>query len=100
MLSSREQRVWDDVQRFWAEEVEEPSRAAPHATGLGKRVLRDREVLQIAVLVGMRITVVLLLLGALVPGLALGVATAFGWALSRGRPQPGAPDTSPDGTPH
>ena len=100
MLSSQEQRVWDDVQRFWAEEVEEPSRAARPAPGRSDRASRDRAVLQVAVVVGVRITVVLLLFGALVPGLAIGVATALGWALSHSWPRlsrRGAPGTPPTG---
>ena len=100
MLSVQEQRVWDDVQRFWAEEVDEPPRAAPVAPTRRGRSERDQAVLQVAVVVGARITVVLLLLGALLPGLAVGVATALGWALSHSRPRPsrqGAPDTAPDG---
>ncbi len=95
MLSSQEQRIWDDVRRFWAEEVEEPSPAARRAPGRG-RASRDRAVLQVAVVVGSRITVVLLLWGALVPGLAVGLATALGWALSHSWPRlsgQGAPGT-------
>jgi hypothetical protein len=96
VLSSQEQQIWDDVQRFWAEEVEEPTpaaRRAPHRSG---RASHDRAVLQVAVVIGSRITVVLLLLGALVPGLAVGLATALGWALSHSWPRPsgqGAPGT-------
>ena len=100
MLSVEEQRVWDDVQRFWAEEVEEPSRAAPSAPSRRRRASHDRAVLQVAMVVGARITIVLLLFGALVPGLAVGVATALGWALGHSWPQlrrQGAPDTSSDG---
>ena len=87
MLSDQEQRVWDDVQRFWTEEVEEPSRVAPPAPSRRRRASRDRAVLQVAVIVGARITVVLLLFGALVPGLAVGVATALGWAMGHSWPQ-------------
>ena len=101
MLSVQEQRIWNDVQRFWAEEVEEPARAAPPAPNRRGRSWRDRAVLQVAVVVGTRITVVLLLLGALVPGLAVGVATALAWALGHSWPQPsghGAPDGGEDRT--
>ena len=100
MLSSQEQRVWDDVQRFWAGEVQEPSRATPPAPHRRRRASRDRAVLQVAVIVGVRITIVLLLFGALVPGLAVGVTTALGWALGRTWPQvrgQGAPKTRPNG---
>ena len=101
MLSVHEQRVWDEVQRFWAEEAEEPSRVAPPAPNRRRRVSRDRAVLQVAVVVGARVTVVLLLFGALVAGLAVGVATALAWALGRSWPQlreqQGAQDASPDG---
>jgi hypothetical protein len=99
VLSRQEQRVWDDVQRFWAEEVEEPSRAAPPAPSRRKPASRDVTGLHVAVVVGVRIAIVLVLFGALVPGLAVGVATALGWALGHSWPQlsrQGAPDTLPN----
>jgi hypothetical protein len=33
VLSSQEQRIWDDVLRFWVEEAEEPPLATPGAGG-------------------------------------------------------------------
>jgi hypothetical protein len=100
VLSRQEQRVWDDVQRFWGEEIEEPPRAALPALSRRKRPSREPADLPVAVLVGARITIVLILLGALVPGLAVGVATALGWALWHVWPQlsgQGAPGTPPNG---
>jgi hypothetical protein len=56
VLSRQEQQIWDEVQRFWAEEVEEPPRAAPSRT---KGASRDEADLPVAVIVGTRITIVL-----------------------------------------
>ncbi len=83
MLSRRDQRIWDDVQRFWAEEAEEPPRAAPSAPSHRKRASRDPADLPAAVVAGAWITIVLVLFGAPAAGLAVGVATALGWALWR-----------------
>ena len=42
MLSSQEQQVWDDVQRFWAEEAEEPPLLVPEpARGRWRRTTDD-----------------------------------------------------------
>jgi hypothetical protein len=96
VLSSQEQQIWDEVQRFWAEEVEEPPRAAPSRT---KGASRDQADLPITVIVGTRITIVLVLFGAMVAALTIGIATALGWALWHNWPQLNgqrAPSSSPD----
>jgi hypothetical protein len=100
VLSRQEQRIWDDVQRFWAAEVEEPPRAALPAPSHGKRASRDPADLPAAVVAGAWITVMLVLFGAPAAGLAVGVATALGWALWRSWPQlsaQGVPRTLPNG---
>ncbi len=81
MLSRREQRIWDDVQRFWAQEAEEPSWAPPLAPVRRRRPSRDPADLPAAVVTGAWITILMVLFGALVAGLAVGAATALGWAL-------------------
>ena len=86
MLSRQEQQVWDDIQRFWAEEAEEPPRAAvlgPRRTG---RTAHDPDV-PIPVVAGAWVTILLILFGAIVPGLAVGVITAVGWLLWHSWPQ-------------
>ncbi len=85
MLTDHEQQVWDDVERFWAEEAEEPPRPAP----LSPRDLADLPALVVAGAWGV---ILLVLLGALAPGLAVGVATALGWALWRYWPHLSRPD--------
>src|SRR5688500_4248723 len=74
VLSSHEQQVWDDVQRFWDEEAEEPPRPAPSRRQGASREEAD---LPAAVVAGTWITITLVLLGAMVAGLAVGVATAL-----------------------
>jgi hypothetical protein len=83
VLSSREEQVWDDVVRFWTEDAEEPTRpAAP-----GARPTSQGEAgLPVAVVVGARIAIVLVLFGFVAAGLALALATALAWAVRRPRP--------------
>jgi len=95
MLSSQDQRVWDDIVRFWEAEVEEPPRPAPSRR---KGASRDHGDLPFAVVAGTWITIALVLLGAVVAGLAVGLATALGWALWHYWPLlsgQGSPRTSP-----
>ena len=87
MLSRQEQRIWGDVQRFWAAEVQEPFRAAPPAPGHWRRASHDPADLPAAVVAGAWITVMLVLFAAPAAGLAVGVATALGWVLWRSWPQ-------------
>jgi hypothetical protein len=75
VLNDQEQRVWDDVQRFWAEEAEEPPLPAPsRANGAS----RDEADLPVAVVAGAWIMITLVLFGAMTAGLAVGLATGLG----------------------
>ena len=78
VLSSREERIWDDVLLFWAEEAEEPARAVP---GRWNRTAHDEADLPGPVVVGSWITIASILFGAMVFAVVVGVATALGWAL-------------------
>jgi hypothetical protein len=84
VLSSQEERAWDDIQRHWSEE---------------SRTARAHQAdPPVAAHIGARITIILLLLGAAPAALAVAVATAVVWVLARNRPQPGGQDagfTSP-----
>jgi hypothetical protein len=99
VLSSEERRIWDDVQLFWAEDAEEPPRLPP-APSRREPSSRDWAHPPLAVVVGGWITLLLLLFGAALAGLAVAVTTALGWAVwhywprLRGR---GAPGASPRG---
>ena len=85
MLSSQEQRIWDDVLRFWAEEAEEPPLATRSAGGSSS----DEAELPIAVVAGTWITITLILFGVMSAALAVGLMTALGWALWQYWPRPG-----------
>jgi hypothetical protein len=76
VLSSEEERVWDDVQRFWLEEADEPPLPRIMEPVPGSDV-------PTAVVVGVSSTVLLLLFGAVVAALVIAGATALGWALWR-----------------
>ncbi len=90
MLSDSEQRVWDDIERFWAEDAEEPARLAPP---LCRRAPRDPTDPPALVVAGAWGTILLVLLGALAAGLAVGAATTLGWALWRYWPRLGRTGT-------
>jgi hypothetical protein len=84
VLSSQEERVWDDVQRFWAMEAEEPPRLAPSAFSR-RWVWHDQEDLPVTLAAGVWLAIALVLFGAVLAGLAVAAATAIGWALWRNR---------------
>jgi hypothetical protein len=77
MLNDHEQRVWDDIERFWAEDAVEPPRSVPVARP-APRTLADPALLVVA---GVSIVIILVLVGAPVVGVAVGVAAALGWWL-------------------
>ena len=77
MLSSEEQRIWDDVLQFWAEEAAEPPLATPSAEGSSS----EEDELPIAVAAGTWITITLILFGVMSAALVVGLTTALGWAL-------------------
>ncbi|MGY1602473.1 hypothetical protein [Geodermatophilus sp. SYSU D00815] len=76
----------DDVERFWAEEAEEPPRPAPRT---GHRASRHRTRLPAPVVACAWGPIALTLFGAPPAGLAIGVVTALGWALWRVWPRLG-----------
>jgi hypothetical protein len=91
VLSDHEQQVWDDVERFWAEEAEEPPRPALLPR---RRPLGDPADLPTLVVAGAWGAILLVLFGALAAGLAVGAAAALGWALWRCRPHLSRSDPS------
>jgi hypothetical protein len=85
VLSSQEERVWDEIQRNWDVEVQEPPRLTP---GRGKRAPNGHDDVPMAVAVGARIVILLLLFGAVPAAVAVATATAVGWVLWRNRAEP------------
>jgi hypothetical protein len=99
VLSRQEQQIWDDVQRFWDEDAEEPPQAARPARWHHRRPPRDLADLPAAVVAGIWTTILLAFVGAPVAGMAVGVATALAWALWQWWPElirQGAQQTRPD----
>jgi hypothetical protein len=82
VLSHSEQRIWDDIERFWADEAEEPERPGVRSP---QREEPGSEPTALWGVIGVRIAIVLVLLGAPLAGLALAGSVAVGWAVSRGR---------------
>ena len=83
MLSSHEQRIWDDIERFYAAEAEEPVLPAPHPARRRRHDTHGVDDLPAAVVAGLWGAILLVLFGAVVVGLAIGAATALGWLLWR-----------------
>jgi hypothetical protein len=74
------QRNWDDIERFYTAEAEEPGL---RPTGRRRRDVRGVDDLPGAVVAGAWSAIMLILFGALVAGLVVGVATALSWSLWR-----------------
>ena len=72
MLSAQEERIWQDVQRYWDVTVEEPG---------------DPDDAPVWVMIGVRVAILLVLFGAVVPGLVVTAASLIGWGLWRARPR-------------
>ena len=89
MLNTQEQRIWDDIERCYAAEAEEPVMPAAEPT---RSRLADRGVddLPAAVVTGIWISIFLILFGVGAAGLAVAAATTAGallwryWPLLRG----------------
>ncbi len=86
VLNAYEKRVLDDVQRFWARTAEEPVAPVELWPHRGERALDALIDMPAPVVATVWIAFMLALFGAPVAGLALGAATAAGWALRRSRP--------------
>ena len=84
MLSQDEQRAWGEIRRRYAEVAEEPARPVLDLTVRRPRSSELTDV-PVAVVLGSRIALLLVLFGALSVGLAIAVATALGWLLWRYR---------------
>jgi hypothetical protein len=87
VLNDQEQRVWDDVQRFWAETAEETAAERRAAAYMRARARRAQGDAPGWVAASAWIAIFLVLFGATVAGLALGAATVLGWALWRYWPE-------------
>jgi hypothetical protein len=95
VLSADEQQAWEDIQRYYDAEAEEPVRIIRLRTSQRERRGPGLDDLPAAVVAGVWITIFLVLFGAAVAGLAVAAATALGWAMWRWWPDRGNdPDPS------
>jgi hypothetical protein len=83
VLSSHEQRAWDDIERLFDVEAEEPPRTGRPATRHPDWDVRGPEELPAATVAGIWSAILLILLGAPVAGLVVAGVTALGWVLWR-----------------
>ena len=79
MLSSDEQRIWDDIERFYAVEAEEPVLPARHPARRRRHDPHGVDDLPAAAVAGLWVVNLPVLFGPGVGGLAIGTATALGW---------------------
>ncbi len=79
MLSDHEQRLWDDIERFYAAEAEELDRAGVQGLRRRKQDAGEWEDIPAPVVAGIWITIMLIIFGAPAGGLAVAAATALGW---------------------
>lgn len=87
MLNDQEQRVWDDVRRYWTETAEPPAADRRAAAYMRAHALRAQGDAPGWVAAGAWFAIFLVLFGATVAGLALGAATVLGWAVWRYWPE-------------
>ena len=90
MHSNTEQRVRDDVERRRAEDAV----ASPRPVPVARPAPPDPAGPPVLVVAGVVSAFLLVLLGALVAGLSVGIATALGWALWRYVPRRGRAHTT------
>jgi hypothetical protein len=96
VLSADEQQAWEDIQRYYDAEAEEPVRIVPLRASQRRRPGPGLDDLPAAVVAGVWITIILVIFGAAMAGLAVAAATALGWAMWRWWPDRGSdPDLSP-----
>jgi hypothetical protein len=97
VLSDDEQRVWDDIERSWAENAHEPP-AADRSADI-RRTPRPRKLddAPLRVILSFWAAIFLALFGAHAAGLALAAAAALGLALWRYWPLLGASQNAASG---
>ena len=96
MLSADEQQAWEDIERYYDAEAEEPVRIVRLRTSQPERPGPGLDDLPAAVVAGVWITIILVLSGAAMAGLAVAAVTALGWVMWRWWPDLGSdPDPSP-----
>ncbi|MBB3083300.1 hypothetical protein [Geodermatophilus sabuli] len=81
MLKDHEQQIWDDIARYYAEEVEEPVRRGGPPAWQRTGDLSGIDDMPAAAVAGLWSAIMLVLFGAVLAGVALGVVTALGWLL-------------------
>jgi hypothetical protein len=89
VLSDHEQRVWDDIERSWVADAEEPDRPDPIAVQQRDRPLSDPAAAW--AVIGVRVAIVLFLLGVPAAGLLVVAVIGIGWAVRRRRQPPRDP---------
>ena len=81
MLTDAERELWNDIERRYAAEFERSARATLDSCG-GHVVERPEGMdLSAVLVVGARVTIALILLGAVTAGLVVGAATGLGGVL-------------------
>jgi hypothetical protein len=86
VISSQERRIWQEIERAYAAQLDEPVLPVlrpPHQPRPAGRGVDD---LPAAVVAGIWVSILLILVGFVAAGLAVGAATTLGALLWRYRP--------------
>jgi hypothetical protein len=83
VLSTQEQRIWNDVERFYSAEAEEPVRNGPDPARRPRHDARRADDLPAVVVAALWGAIFLIIFGAVAAGFAVGGATGLGWLLWR-----------------
>jgi hypothetical protein len=86
VLSTQEQQIWEDVERYWEETVDEvlydEALYKYRAEDVRRELARgDLDDAPSWAMVGLRVAIFLVLLGIVAPGLAIAGASLGAWAL-------------------
>jgi hypothetical protein len=99
VLSGPEQQVWEDVERYWELDAEEPVQRGPRAVFQQGRRIDGVEDVPAAVVAAAWFAILLVLFGAPVAGLVVAAVTAVSWALLSPRRWPSWPEPWDDSLP-
>jgi hypothetical protein len=83
MLSTHEQRVWEDIERYYTPPTGEVAGVGGLLASQREKAVPDVDDLPVTVLSGAVLAILLVIFGEVTMGLVLGAATVLGWLLWR-----------------
>jgi hypothetical protein len=83
VLSTHEQQVWDDIERYYVPPSGEATAVGGLVAGQQESAVPTVDDLPVTVLGGAMLAIMLVIFGEVTTGLVLGAATVLGWLLWR-----------------